>query len=171
MSRAASSSAEPARPGDPDRGATFVELLVVMAVVAILAAVAAPVAETGLRRAREAELRATLRATRDALDRAHDDWRRGALPERAEGISEDGWPETLEVPVKGIPDAEGARRRYLRTLPVNPLAPRGTDWSEGWVLRAHDDAEDAERWGGGDVFDLRPATAGEGLDGTPLAQW
>ena len=153
-----------------EAGATLAELLVVMTIVAILAVVTVPMAEVEIQRKRESDLRQTLREVRTAIDRMHEDWRSGLIAQDAEGVSENGYPETLAVLVEGIEAEEGAARRYLRALPVNAFA-RTAPAEEQWRLLAYEDGPEAETWSGTDVYDLRARTEKTALDGTQIATW
>ena len=154
-----------------ERGTTLVELLVVMAILSILAAVAVPFAETTTLRAKETELRATLRETREALDRFHADWRDGAFEEGTSGISENGFPVELTVLVEGLEDADGALKRYMRSLPENPFAARDAAFEDQWRFLGYADPPDANIWNGEDIYDLRPVTERIALDGSEIADW
>lgn len=89
------------------RGFTLIELMVVMAIVAILMSIVAPRYFDHLERAREAALRETLVVVRDAIDKFQGDTGR--------------YPVDLD---------ELVSRRYLRALPIDPMAQDG----EGWTL-------------------------------------
>ena len=93
-------------------GFTLIELLVVLAILATLLSIAAPRYFESVERAKEAALKADLRAFRDAIDKHRADT--GRLP------------ETLQRLVEG---------RYLRSIPVDPV----TDSAAGWVVVAHPD--------------------------------
>lgn len=86
-------------------GFTLVELLVVMAIIATLLTVAVPRYFQSVDRAREAALRQTLAATRDAIDKYHGDTGR--------------YPETLE---------ELVGKHYLRRAPYDPITQSDTTW-------------------------------------------
>ena len=93
-------------------GFTLIELLVVLAILATLLSIAAPRYFESVDRAKEAALKADLRAFRDAIDKHRADT--GRLP------------ESLQRLVDG---------RYLRSIPVDPV----TDSAAGWVVVAHPD--------------------------------
>jgi general secretion pathway protein G len=142
-----------------------VELLVVLAIVSILAVTAIPFAETAVQRRQEIALRETLRETRRAVDRFHEDWRAERIAPDAEGASAAGYPETLEVLVEGIAlDGDAPEmRRYLRRIPRNPFGG-------GWRLRGSAQAP-GEAWDGEDVWDLSADTDRTALDGSRIADW
>jgi general secretion pathway protein G len=154
-------------------GLTLVEVLVTLVILSVLAAVALPYAEIGVRREKEIELRRSLREVRTAIDRFHDDWLNGDLSKTAEGVSEDGFPETLDVLVEGADagDAKGTKRRYLRRVPRDPFADQQQERAEQWELRGYQDDVDASSWGGKDVFDVRTRHKGEALDGSKYQEW
>ena len=62
------------------------------------------------------------------------------------------YPESLD---------ELVQRRYLAALPLDPI----TESTTGWTLQAPPEGER------GAVYDLHSAAPGNGLDGTPYAQW
>lgn len=120
-------------------GFTLIELLVVMAIIALLLAIAAPRYFTHLDRSKEAALKQTLNVMRDAIDKFHGD--------------HDTYPETLE---------ELVTRRYLRSLPVDPLTDSNTTWVTLPPASAHDR---------GNVYDVRSGASGEDPDGLPYSEW
>lgn len=87
------------------RAFTLVELLVVMAIIGTLLTLAVPRYTQSVDRARDAALRQTLAATRDALDKYHGDTGR--------------YPDSLQQLVD---------RRYLRRLPYDPVTGSETTW-------------------------------------------
>lgn len=153
-----------------ERGATLAELLVVMAILSILAAVAVPFAETATLRGKEQDLRATLRDTREAIDRFHADWRAG-LFEEPENVSENGFPTNLALLVDGLEDTDGAHKRYMRALPQNPFAGENAAFEDQWLFLGYGDPPDARVWNGEDIYDLRPVTDRRALDGSDIADW
>lgn len=118
------------------RGFTLIELMVVMAIVATLLTIATPRYFAHLDRARETALRETLAVTRDAIDKFLADNHR--------------YPATLD---------ELVEKRYLRSLPIDPITERSDTWS---VLRppAGQQSDGAENAVG--VWDLRSGAAQEG---------
>jgi general secretion pathway protein G len=164
MPRASSSS---------EGGLTLIELLVTLVILSVLSAIALPYAELTIRREKEVELREALREVRKAIDALHDDWRDGELSRTGEGVSEDGYPKTLDVLVDGVDtgDAKGTKRRYLRRVPRDPFADPAKKPAEQWILRGYQDDLDAMRWGGKDVFDLHTAHEGDAIDGTHFKDW
>jgi general secretion pathway protein G len=155
------------------RGLTLVELLVTLVILSVLAAVAMPYAEIGVRREKELELRRSLREIRTAIDRFHDDWTNSELSKTGEGVSEDGFPQTLDVLVEGADsgDAKGTKRRYLRRVPRDPFADQDKKTTEQWILRGYQDELDSSSWGGKDVYDVRTRHQGEALDGSKYQDW
>jgi general secretion pathway protein G len=92
--------------GQPDRGFTLVELLVVMAIIATLLSIVAPRYFHSLDRSKETVLRQDLNIMRDSIDKFNSDT--GKYP--------DGLAELVE-------------KRYLRAIPVDPL----TESAETWI--------------------------------------
>ena len=144
------------------RGMTLIEVVVVLTILSILAAVALPTARVASRRAKEIELRASLREIRTALDGYKASAERGEIVVPA-GAS--GYPARLEMLVEGVPVAGRAdRKKFLRRIPRDPLGGE-------WGLRSYADAPDSEVWGGPDVYDVYSRAPGTALDGSRYATW
>ena len=62
--------------GGTHQGVTLIELLVTLAIIFILASVAVPITKVSTKRAKELELRQTLRMVRTSLDSFRRDWAR-----------------------------------------------------------------------------------------------
>ncbi len=120
------------------RGFTLLELLVVMAIIATLLTLATPRYFLSLERSKEAVLRQDLSAMRESIDRFHGDTGH--------------YPQTL---------AELVERRYLRAIPVDPIAKA----ADRWVLLVSEDPDDAG------VKDVRSGAEGKGENGEPYATW
>lgn len=123
------------------RGFTLIELLVVMAIIATLLAIAAPRYFDHVERAREASLRQSLAVMRDALDKYKADTGR--------------FPHEL---------AELADRRYLRSIPRDPI----TESSTSWIVITEAATGGAD---GGGIRDVHSGAEGSGMDGSPYADW
>ncbi len=153
------------------RGFTLIEMLVVVLIVGILASAAMPLAELTQRRAKEAELRASLRTLRTAIDDYKKAWDDGRIEHQ---IQDTGYPPDLDVLVKGVADAKnaksGKRIYFLRRVPRDPFADPLQPAARTWGLRSYDSPPDAPQRGS-DVFDVYSMSPGEGLDGTPYRQW
>lgn len=122
----------------PQRGFTLIELIVVMTIVSLLLTLAAPRYFRSLERSKETVLKANLTATRDALDKFHADT--GHYPERLDEL---------------------VTKRYLRTLPWDPIA----ESAELWVITPPVDGQ------GTGVYNISSGAPGAGIDGVPYADW
>lgn len=150
-------------------GYSFVELLIVSAILFILASVALPLATVTAQRQRESELRTALRQMRTAIDKFKDDVDGGRIAQTEVQPGSEGYPPDLETLVEGVAiqnDQTGAKLKFLRRIPVDPMT-RSTDWG----LRAYGDKPDAASWGRGSVFDVYSKSTGTALDGSVYKDW
>jgi len=151
------------------RGYTFIELLVVSAIVMLLASAVMPLARVTATRQREAELRRALREMRVAIDRYKDAADAQQIASLEIKVGSEGYPADLEVLVEGVSvqnDATGRKLKFLRRIPVDPMTH-----SNEWGKRSYQDAPDASRWGGQNVFDVYTTFDGTALDGTKYRDW
>lgn len=155
-----------------DKGITLIELIITMAIVGILASIVMPMANVGVKRSKEYELRRELRNIRNAIDeykRAYDEGR------IRQEVGRNGYPKSLSVLVEGVDDVKsskaGAKIRFLRRIPRDPMNPdKAIEPEESWGLRCYDsDAEDPRE--GEDVYDVYSKSEEMGLDGTPYKEW
>ena len=152
-----------------DRGYTFVELLVVSVIVLIMASAILPLAKVTARRQRETELRYVLREMRTAIDKYKDAADLGNISPLELKPGVENYPPDLQKLVDGVTaanDPTGRKLKFLRRVPIDPMT-RSTDWA----LRSYQDAVDAARWGGQDVYDVRTTFDGTALDGTKYKDW
>ncbi|WP_243285911.1 MULTISPECIES: type II secretion system protein [Geothrix] len=148
------------------RGFTLLELVVTATVLLILASVTVPLARNGLKREKELELRRDLREMRLAIDeykKQADQQKIKAPPAEA-----NGYPESLEVLVEGVPAAGSLSRkvRFLRRVPVDPFTGKAE-----WGLRNTNDDANSSSWGGGHVYDVYSLAPGTGMNGIPYREW
>lgn len=118
-------------------GFTLIELLVVLAVLALLAGIVAPQYLERVAQAREVALKHNLAGLRTAIDQFYRDKGR--------------YPDAL---------AELVDRRYLRSVPEDPVTGR----ADTWLLLAPQGAA-------GKVFDVRSGASGAAHDGSAYATW
>jgi general secretion pathway protein G len=119
-------------------GFTLIELIVVMTIISLLLTLAAPRYFRSIDKSKETVLKANLVATRDAIDKFHAD--SGKYPQQL---------------------SELVDKRYLRTLPWDPI----TESSDSWVLVPPVDGQD------GGVYNITSGADGTGADGVPYAEW
>lgn len=120
------------------RGFTLIELLVVMAIIATLLSIVSPRYFNSIDKAKETVLRQDLAIMRDAIDKFYSDM--GA------------YPITLD---------ELVERRYLRSIPIDPL----TDSNETWVEMPPLNEEEEG------VYDVHSGYNGQALDGSYYEEW
>ncbi len=147
-------------------GFTLLELVVTATVLMILASVTVPLARNGLKREKELELRRDLREMRLAID----DYKKQADQQKikAPPAESNGYPESLEVLVEGVPAAGSLSKkvRFLRRVPVDPFTGKAE-----WGLRSSSDDANSTSWGGGHVYDVYSLATGTGMNGIPYREW
>ncbi len=119
-------------------GFTLIELLVVMAIIATLLSIVSPRYFNSIDKAKETVLRQDLAIMRDAIDKFYSDM--------------GTYPITLD---------ELVERRYLRSIPVDPL----TDSNETWVEMPPLNEEEEG------VYDVHSGYNGQALDGSYYEEW
>ncbi len=153
-----------------DRGFTLIEMVAVVAIVAALVAMSLPMVELSARRAKEAELRQSLRILRKAID----DYKQASQDKLiATEATASGYPPSLAVLVQGVPDPraiDNKRKYFLRRLPRDPFAPSSLPAELTWGLRSSESPPDAPS-PGRDVFDVHSLSERRALDGSLYAQW
>lgn len=172
--------------GGASRGSSLMEMVIVLAILSLLAAMATPYARISIKREKELELRETLRMVRSAIDRFHAEVQGQNAGKKLPGISENGFPLTLQILVDGIEKTpgDGKRRRYLRALPRNPFARAGAPFDAQWTFVSYQreapsmiasssygmtlaEVQKPEK----DIYDLHAVTPEVALDGTLYADW
>jgi len=118
-------------------GFTLIELLVVLAIIATLLTLTLPRYFKTIDNTKETVLIENLRATRDALDKFYGDNGR--------------YPDTLD---------ELVTRRYLRGLPVDPVAESAVAWV---IVPPPPDYK-------GKVYDIKSSAPGKARDGRALSE-
>ncbi|MBX3629803.1 MAG: prepilin-type N-terminal cleavage/methylation domain-containing protein [Nitrosomonas sp.] len=119
-------------------GFTLIELLVVMAIIATLLSIVAPRYFSAIDKAKEAVLRQDLKIMRDAIDQFYSDFGK--------------YPLDLE---------ELVDRRYLRSIPIDPM----TESNETWIVMPPPNDDDDG------VYDVHSGFTGRALDGTFYEEW
>lgn len=150
-------------------GFTFVEILIVSAMLLILASAAMPLAKVTIQRQREVELHRALREMRLAIDKYKDAVDGGQIAGTDVKLGSEGYPPDLQTLVVGVNkagDASGAKLKFLRRIPVDPITH-----STEWGLRSYQDAPDARSWGGQNVYDVYTKSEAKALDGTTYRDW
>jgi general secretion pathway protein G len=152
-------------------GFTLIELLVTVTIIGILASALLPLGQLQVRRDKEAVLRAALRDIRSALD----EYKKAADEGKIEKtIDVSGYPPSLELLEKGVPNARDPNkkpRRFLRRLPRDPFYPDSSaSAEETWGKRSYDSDPDAPR-DGVDVYDVYSLSREIGLNGIPYRAW
>ena len=152
-----------------DAGYSLIELLAVTVVLLVLASAVMPLAKVTVQRAREAELRRSLREIRTAIDRYKDaaDLQQIAATDLKAGA--EGYPPKLEVLVEGVRangDASGRKLKFLRRIPMDPMTH-----TQEWGMRSYQDDSDSTSWGGQNVYDVYSKSGGLALDGTKYVDW
>lgn len=120
------------------RGFTLIEMMVVMVVIAMLLTIAVPRYLRSLERSKEAVLKQDLSALRESIDKYYGDT--GKFPESIAALVE---------------------KRYLRSIPVDPIAKS----ADLWIVILADDPED------NGVKDVHSGAQGIGQNGVAYVAW
>jgi general secretion pathway protein G len=155
-------------------GLTLIELVITVTILSVLAMLVMPTVQMTAKRTKEIELRRNLRIIRTAID----DFKKSydtAVDQKKILASMDktGYPETLQQLVDGY-DFGGLysyKKKFLRSIPVDPFNPPKHGEEPKWALRSYADDPDSKNWGGEDVFDVHSLSAETAIDGTKYNEW
>ncbi len=154
-------------------GLTLVEMLVTLALVGIAASVALPLVSVMETRAKESELRRSLRVLREAIDNYKAAADAGMI-EKQTGAS--GYPLNLDSLVLGVPHSaalgfNATPMVFLRKIPRDPFCEdRDLPDEQTWNIRAYG-AKPGDFAKGKDVFDISSKSERTGLDGSRYSSW
>jgi general secretion pathway protein G len=164
--RLASPRARRFRTASAAAGFTLLEMIIVVTMIGILAAIALPNLIQQPRRANEAVLKNNLRTLREVIDQYHGD--KGKFPSSLEDLVDED---------------------YLRSVPIDPMlgeAEWGVEYEEEnlddtadpYEEDSFDDFEEFDEFdenpdsgGSAGIMDVHSLADGEGLNGTPYAEW
>jgi general secretion pathway protein G len=151
-----------------ERGLTYLELIATTAILLILASAIVPLARVTYKRQKETELRRALREIRTAIDLYHQAVLAGQIGGSDRKLTDEGYPEDLEVLVKGVNQvgAIDKKLKFLRRIPVDPMTK-----SNEWAMRCYRDQPDSKSWCGDNVWDVYTKSQEKGLDGTAYSTW
>ncbi len=153
------------------KGFTLIELVITVAIVALLASVALPATQLTVQRAKEQDLRRSLREIREAIDAYKQAFDEGRIRKT---LGDSGYPKKLEDLAQGVDDEKSPKRDkiyFLRRIPRDPLATdpaaaAAATWGKRSYASPPDDPKD-----GDDVFDVYSLAEGKGINGVPYREW
>jgi general secretion pathway protein G len=152
-------------------GFSLTELLVSVAIMGVLASVAMPLAETGMRRQKEIQLRSALKEIRNGIDAYRLASANGRI---AVQTGQSGYPPSLGELAGGVVDAanpNGPHLYFLRRIPRDPFhSDKVISAADTWGKRSFSSPPD-EPHEGDDVFDVYSLSSSTGVNGVPYAEW
>lgn len=152
-------------------GFTLIELVITLAIVAILASVALPLTDLVVQRAKEHELRRSLRDIRESIDAYKQAWDEGRVQRRA---GESGYPRKLDDLMAGVEDLKSPKKEriyFMRRIPRDPFSSAPLlSAVETWGKRSYASPPDEPKEGE-DVFDVYTLAPGVGINGRPYREW
>lgn len=155
-----------------EKGFTIAELITVAAIISILAAATLPVAQFGIRREKEVELRVTLRRITEAIDRYHDIMTIPATspirPAQMAALGSEGYPKNLEELEKGIKLTDGRTIHLIRERDlIDPITGK-----KEWLTRSTTDDPDTTSSDENNVYEVHSTSNALSLDGkTRYSEW
>ena len=153
------------------KGFTLIELVITVAIVAILASIALPLNELVAQRAKEQDLRRSLREIREAIDAYKDASDEGRINKRP---GDSGYPKRLQDLVEGTEDQKSPKKDkiyFLRRIPRDPFATeRELAPADTWGKRSYASPANEPR-DGDDVFDVFSLSTEAGINGRPYKEW
>lgn len=166
------------------KGVSLIELVVTVAILSVLASLILPSAQLITKRNKELELRRNLRTMRTAIDdyyRAYQDAvyvsKTMPIPSAADPKAS-GYPESLQVLVEGFDfgKVDGAKKRFLRRIPVDPFNPPAPGEEPKWGLKGYaddpdDDPKETPEEIDGGLFDVVSLSEETAIDGTKYKEW
>lgn len=144
-------------------GFSLLEMIIVVTMIGILAGIALPNLIQQPTRAKESVLKNNLRTIREVIDQFHGD--KGHYPESLDALVEE---------------------EYLRTVPIDPILGEAEweliyqeedfeDYDDPYEDDSFDEFDDwdvdPESSGGAGIMDVHSKADGDGLNGTPYAEW
>ena len=158
-------------PVSRQRGFTLIEIVITVAIVGLLASAVLPLAELGVKRGKEQDLKAALREIRTGIDAYKTAAEQGHIELE---VGQTGYPPTLDVLVEGVKDSRSPDERmiyFMRRIPRDPFFPDPTVAAiDSWGLRSYASPPDQPE-PGEDVYDVYSRAAGTGLNGVPYRDW
>ena len=153
------------------QGFTLIELLVALTLLALIVSSAAPLVQLSAQRNKEQELKRSLWQIRDAIDAY-----KQAVDDGRIELSDDasGYPESLQILVDGVEDAQDPEHKkiyFLRRIPCDPFASDPSlSNAETWGLRSYESSFD-DNSAGEDVYDVYSLSNGMGINQQPYKEW
>ncbi len=155
-------------------GLTLIELVITVAILSVLALLVMPTTQMTAKRAKEIELRRNLRIVRTAIDEFKTSYDKAVDEKKIlASVDKTGYPETLQQLVDGY-DFGGLysyKKKFLRSIPVDPFNPPKPGEELKWTLRSYKDEPDSTTWGGEDVYDVHSTSTETAIDGTKYNEW
>ncbi|CUT17288.1 MULTISPECIES: type II secretion system protein [Candidatus Ichthyocystis] len=149
-------------------GFTLVEAIITALILGVMASMVMAQKENSSKRAKEHELRQSLKQIRQAIDDYRDAVNKKIIIQDA---TQAPYPPSLSTLVKGVKSSDGKKIYFLRRIPRDPFSNNALEAAEEtWNIRSYT-SPPGDFSQGNDVYDVSSKSDNIGLNGIPYKDW